>query len=209
MKGIYKILNIKNNKLYIGKCEVFIKRQKEHLKLLKKNKHFNQHLQNSFNRDGENSFKFVLIEETNDLDDKEIYYINKFKTLDRNYGYNLQGGGLGGKHSPETVLKQKLNKKEQSKKVYGFNKTGQLIKEWFSIKECSKELNVNTCDIRRTLRQKQYSCKNYILQDISIFDNRLTPSQKVLNRLRDNKGMFISEIKQTSKDGMHFQLSKI
>lgn len=28
MKGIYKILNVENNKVYIGKCENFIKREK-------------------------------------------------------------------------------------------------------------------------------------------------------------------------------------
>lgn len=199
MKGIYKILNLKNNKVYIGKCENFIKRQKEHLKLLRKNKHFNIHLQYAFNKYNEDNFKFILIEECDDLNNKEIYYISKFNSLNKLFGYNLQSGGLGGKHSEETILKQKLNRKNEAKKVYGFNKKGILIKEWFSIKECSKYLNVNSCDVRRTIKQEQYSCKTFILQDSLIFDNRLTPSQKPSNRQRNAKGLFIS----------NFQISKI
>lgn len=208
MKGIYKILNTENNKIYIGKCENFIKRKKEHLKLLRKKKHFNIHLQYAFDKYGEDKFMFILIEECDDLNDKEVYYINEYNSLDKAYGYNLQAGGLGGKHSEETILKQKLNKEEKAKKIYGFNKEGMLIKEWFSIKECSKELNVNTCDIRRTIKQKQYSCKSFILQDSSIFDNRLTPSQKASNRRRDSKGLFMGGVWRRP-DGMHFQLASI
>ena len=207
MKGIYKILNIKNNKVYIGKCENFLKRKKEHLKLLKKGNHFNNHLQYAFIKYEEINFKFILIEECDDLNFKEIFYINEYKSLDRLYGYNLQTGGEGGKHSNETILKQKLNKTSQAKKVYGFNKEGKLIKEWFSIKECAKELKVNSCDVRRTLKQLQYSCKTFILQDSIIFDNRLTQSQKTLNRKRDLKGCFIKQENNLNND--YFQLAKI
>lgn len=209
MKGIYKILNVENNKVYIGKCENFNKREKEHLKLLRKGKHFNIHLQYAFSKYGENSFKFILIEECEDLNTREIFYIDEYKALNKIYGYNLQAGGLGGKHSEETILKQKLNKEAVTKKVYGFKKEGDLIKEWFSIKECSKELNVNTCDVRRTIKQEQYSCKTFILQDSPTFDNRLTPSQKSSNRQRDSNGLFVGGTWTSRVDGMHFQLKNI
>ena len=50
--GIYQILNIINNKRYIGSSSNLIKRNNRHLDELIKNKHCNLHLQNSFNKHG-------------------------------------------------------------------------------------------------------------------------------------------------------------
>ena len=191
MKGIYKIVNTNNNKVYIGKCENFQTRMYKHLNLLKKNKHFNNYLQNAFNKYGEHNFKFLLIDECEDLDIKEIHYINLYNSLNKKYGYNLQSGGTGGKHSQETILKQKVSKLHASKKVYGFDTNGILVKEWFSIKECARDINSNSCDVRRTINKKQNICKNFILQHNSVFQNdRLEYLQK-RNKKMDCKGRFL------------------
>lgn len=47
--GIYSITNVNDNKVYIGSTNNFEKRYYRHLHLLKKNKHFNIHLQRAFN----------------------------------------------------------------------------------------------------------------------------------------------------------------
>ena len=52
-----------------------------HRSLLRNNKHFNQYLQNAWNKYGEKNFEFVVIEDCtiSDLDDKERYYIQFYR----------------------------------------------------------------------------------------------------------------------------------
>ena len=59
--GVYKITNIKTNISYIGVDSNIDKkiRYKGHFTSLIKNKHQNKHLQQSFNKHGLNSFKYV------------------------------------------------------------------------------------------------------------------------------------------------------
>lgn len=53
MIGIYKILNTKNNKVYIGQTKDYDKRIREHLQYLKNNTHQNKYLQRTYNSIGE------------------------------------------------------------------------------------------------------------------------------------------------------------
>ncbi len=95
--GIYKITNIKNNKVYIGQTkDRFIERYWSHVWRLKNNSHNNQHLQKSWNKYGENSFLFEVIEICDDIlkiDQLEIDYIRKHK--DFGNCYNITDGGKG------------------------------------------------------------------------------------------------------------------
>lgn len=59
MRGIYKITNLNDGKVYIGKSEDLKRRIKTHKLLLKRNKHFNYHLQNAYNKYGENFFNLM------------------------------------------------------------------------------------------------------------------------------------------------------
>jgi len=73
--GIYKIINIINDKFYIGSSKNLNRRKIDHFKLLRKNKHNNKKLQNSFNKYGEDNFIFeiLLFCENSELE----YYENK------------------------------------------------------------------------------------------------------------------------------------
>lgn len=192
MSCIYIIKNTINNKVYIGKAACFTTRQKEHLRKLRYGKHINKHLQRSYNKYGKDSFIFNVLEDCDDflIDEREKYWIAYYKSTDDSNGYNLTHGGEGGIGTKETREKQSKAHTKNKKKVYGFSLKGDFYKVWESIKECSRELSVNPCDIRRTINQKQYSCKELILQNIQTFDNRLTPSEKVNLRLRNLDGTF-------------------
>lgn len=91
--GIYAITNITDGKKYIGRAVNTDKRWEYHQWMLENNRHFNPHLQRAWNRGDE--FKFSIIEECKKelLNDKEIYWIAHFKTMDMRYGYNLCAGG--------------------------------------------------------------------------------------------------------------------
>lgn len=93
--GIYCIQNIVNNKVYIGKAKNIYARLKQHVYCLnKKSKDENRYLINSWHKYGEQNFKCFVVEELEFdeilLKTKELYWINQYNALDRNFGYNLR-----------------------------------------------------------------------------------------------------------------------
>ncbi len=104
--GVYKICNIITNKIYIGSAVAIKSRILKHFWELKNNKHCNKYLQHSFNKYGEENFKFEVIEycEKEKLIEREQYYMDLYKACE--LGYNLSptaGSTLGIKLSEEHI----------------------------------------------------------------------------------------------------------
>ena len=78
--GIYCILNKKTNIVYVGKSVNINRRFTDHKKLLKCGKHYNDYLQNSYNKHGKNIFEFDILENCDKiyLPIKEQYWIDTF-----------------------------------------------------------------------------------------------------------------------------------
>lgn len=85
ISGIYKIYNKRSKLTYIGSSKEIEKRWGQHLSQLNNNKHHNSHLQNSWNKYGESSFEFSILEKVDKklLRDVEQEYLNQadFKRL--------------------------------------------------------------------------------------------------------------------------------
>lgn len=62
-RGIYKIINVKNNKFYVGSAEDFTRRKRIHWWQLRRGTHSNKHLQAAWLKYGEDAFTFVIVEE--------------------------------------------------------------------------------------------------------------------------------------------------
>lgn len=115
--GIYYIKNTLNNNMYIGQSVNIKLRFCAHRSSLKNNKHYNEKLQEDFNKYGMDIFEFGILEECESefLDELEQYYIKKYNTVES--GYNNASGGLKGfKSSEETKLKVSLHHADVSGK---------------------------------------------------------------------------------------------
>lgn len=110
--GIYKIENILTGKYYVGSSVDIKKRWNKHLSQLRKGTHPNKHLQSSYNKYGEDAFKFEVLEFAlfpEDLVPMEQKYIDGL-----NPEYNLAptaGSQLGVKRSEDTKKKMSEAKK--------------------------------------------------------------------------------------------------
>lgn len=110
--GIYKITNKINNKVYIGQSKDIYKRWIQHKTQLDREVKENSHFQNAWNKYGKENFRFKVIEKCHedDLNNREIYWINEYNSFDSNYGYNkTTGGGQGRDVSEDTrhILSEK------------------------------------------------------------------------------------------------------
>ena len=88
--GIYRILNTKNNKSYVGSSFRLHERYIQHKNNLDKNKHPNLHLQQSYNKYGRDFFVFIILEicSIEHFVEKEQFYVDKHKSNNKEFGYN-------------------------------------------------------------------------------------------------------------------------
>lgn len=100
MSFIYKVTNDKNEKIYIGKTEHINPedRWKEHLQDYKRERCEKRPLYEAMKKYGIEHFHFEVIEETDNSEEREKYWINELRTYigfkDCN-GYNATLGGDG------------------------------------------------------------------------------------------------------------------
>lgn len=108
--GIYVIVSTCSDKLYVGSAVNLSRRRINHVNELRKGKHKNTHLQNSYIKHGEDTFQFKVLEFVDDvtkLIEREQYWIDYFK--ERLYNFNpIAGSRLGSKATEETKKKMSI-----------------------------------------------------------------------------------------------------
>ena len=126
ISGIYAIRNLVNNHIYIGSSINLEKRNYNHFRNLKNNKHGNDYLQKAYNKYGKDNFIFEIISY---IEDKTKLIEYEQKWLDFfNPEYNIlktAGSPLGTKMSDETRKKISESKKGKPSWNKGI-KTGQV-----------------------------------------------------------------------------------
>lgn len=109
--GIYRILNKANGKVYIGSSQDLRYRFRKHRTRLAAGTHDNPHLQSAWNKYGEDSFEFEILELVPNRElllSREQHWIDSVGCASRTLGYNIlptAGSRLGSTHSEETKAK--------------------------------------------------------------------------------------------------------
>lgn len=134
MAYIYKITNQINNKSYIGKTENVNpnRRWSQHKAEAQKERNSERALYKAINKYGIANFSFEIIEETNEPEKREIYFIALYDTYHN--GYNETLGGDGAKY---------LELPEEEICAYYLNS--------HTVKEVSKQFGHDPETIRRVL----------------------------------------------------------
>lgn len=98
--GIYKIENKNNGKVYIGQSNNIERRFKEHL--YKQDLYIEQIIA----QEGENNFSFDILEECSieELNEKEIYYIQLFDSYYNGYNFSFGGNCQSGDKNANAKL---------------------------------------------------------------------------------------------------------
>jgi len=138
---IYKITCLKNNKFYIGSSTDINTRLDTHKRLLRKNKHSNPHLQNAWNKYGEQNFKYEIIETIHDINQlliREKWWIDNTECYKGEIGFNVSRDPVanmrGRKHSLKTRQKLSLSHKgiklsQEHKNNISSSNTGRKVSE--------------------------------------------------------------------------------
>jgi hypothetical protein len=180
---IYKTTNLINGKYYVGKDE---KNNPEYLgsgKILKQ----------SIAKHGVTNFKKEILEicETREeLNKREIYWINSLSAT--TIGYNITDGGTGGR--------TKFNK------IYQFDKSGILIKEWSSAAEINRLLKIDQSSILKACKGKLLSVNGFMWS----YSNEVKPfiDTRTIKALQyDKNGYFIKEWNSIAEIKNEFNIS--
>lgn len=144
--GIYRILNLINNKYYIGSSKSIVKRIREHKRLLRKGEHENKHLQSAWNKYGEQNFAFEIIQIISSDELKNNCYLRNLETkyilesgsANDKIGYNIINGGIGSLNTPCSEEKRRKIS-EANKGKTAWNKNIPMTEEQKAILRAIKE----------------------------------------------------------------------
>lgn len=182
MIGIYQIKNQVNGKIYIGSSINLKQRFAKHLALLRHNKHSNSHLQNAWNKYGEQSFTITIVElcDKDILIDLEQWYIDVLKPE-----YNIQPDAAHLQHSEETKKKlaettrkafEENRLRKTTKIIYEYDFNGNFVRQWNSLTEAAETLGLEISKISGCLHYKKHHTKGHRWSLVKI--EKLSPLKK-------------------------------
>lgn len=170
MALIYKIANDINDKVYVGQTTRTLNRRiSQHLYSSKKNS--NSLIHRAIRKYGWKHFQVEILEDDillKNLNEREIYWTNKFNAISPN-GYVLIAGQNNNKIISEETRKNlsDINKKRfiknhpKNKIILCYDLDNNFIKEFDSISNASKELNLDISHISKVCRNKLNKTGNY------------------------------------------------
>lgn len=173
--AIYKLTNLINSKVYIGQTVQVYSRfmcgNLSHLRAFEyqcRNNLTNYRLYNALRKYGCRNFELSILESDllnkDEMNEREIFYISKFKSNEDNFGYNMTPGGNNGEqlNTEEVIIKRSLSVSITNLFTSIYYHLDYLHKEGFSINRI-----------------------NYSYYGLDLDHDRFNHIPKVLNRIND------------------------
>lgn len=158
--GIYCIINVKNQKRYVGSSKNLFGRLTKHFSILRHNKHENARLQNSWNKHGEDNFDYYILEFCDNEDmlvKREQFYIDTIKP-EYNFTTKVERNVL----SKESRQKQSATRKmlfaqglltpNHCHEVHQYDLDGKYLRSFYSIYEACRQTHLHPSTIIRCLK---------------------------------------------------------
>lgn len=207
---IYKITNLVNNKVYIGQTTKDLEyRIKMHLKESKTNKTERPFL-NALRKYGIENFKKEIIDTASsleELDEKEIKWINFYDSTNREKGYNIFHGGQFKKMATPEFGKRVSEGLKKSEKWQEYIKTDEYrnrIKEYCTKKgeKLKEEHKQKIWDKNkdRILSLNKERSKSWIIIDENNTIKRLKSKDEFFNNLNIDTSVFTRMSQNISKN---------
>ena len=205
MKGyIYKIVNNKTGRFYIGSTNNLKRRCSDHITRLNHNYHPNKHLQEDFNKYGRDSFSVVTLLEFNGINRYGLYeeekkYLNK---LSEDMCYNIH------------LVRDTDHISSLRKPCYILDLKGGIVTcvdsktaamEWLGLNNLSN-LNDSTKNPSSKVRSKMNG-KFYRVVLVSYYDENRSEIEKYCDKYPDNIYDFKGEPMTVSEIARSIQLS--
>ena len=208
---IYKSTNKITGKIYIGQTtHTLDKRIKGHIKESKIES--NRPFMLSINKYGEDNFTFETIDSANNLDelnDKEVYWINFYDSVSPN-GYNVTGGGQGKKMKTTKELSRIISEGLKNSEKWQETKNNEEYKikmeksfiGWFRCKKFSQEHKEKIWEKNkeRILEFNKNTSKKWIVIDENNNITRIIGKEDYFNNLGMDTGV-VSRMSQSLNQG--------
>lgn len=201
--GIYYIKNLSNGKMYIGSSVNLIVRLEIHRSSLRGNYHDNPHLQNSWNKHGEDAFECGVMEITDNLQGREQHYIDLVQPK-----YNIELDVV--RH---TLPQSSLDKLSETRKamfangeltpnntspVVMYDLNGKELERFYGVSEASRFTNISRHSITRCASGKTAQAKGFVFR----YENSDLP---VVPYLTGKKGIPIEVVDLKSNETKKFR----
>jgi group I intron endonuclease len=221
---IYKATNKINGKVYIGQTiKTLNYRMDQHYRIAKLKK-YNNYFHNALLKNKKIYFEWEIIDTANSIEDlnkKEIYWIELYNSINKKYGYNSKSGGsngilvessrkkqsqkmkgrigfwLGQHHSEETKLKMSIAKRgrilsKEHKEKISQSEMGRIFKEETKLK----------------IKNAKKKCIGEIGHKTVVNSNQvLLIREMIKNKIPDNEIMKIFNIKRSCFNGIKYNIN--
>jgi len=199
---IYKSTNKITEKIYIGQTtHTLDKRIKNHIKESKIES--NRPFMTSIKNYGIGNFVFEIIDSAdnlNELNDKEIYWIDFYNSVSPN-GYNVTGGGQGKKMISTNELSRRISKGLQNSEKWQKTKNSEEYKKKFLCRNKGKKFTpkhkekIWEKNKERILKFNKSTSKEWIVVDKENNIIRMTGKEEYFEKL----GMDTGDVSKMSK----------